>query len=235
VKPENPVPARPHLDRYNVFPHIEDTLSMTLREWMYFHNVMHRQYSLYQGLRVLKLPFDWVVLGDIIQDTRPEVIVEIGSFEGGTALWMAHLVDSLDLDTTVIGIDKDETPASVKHPRIEWVIGDCLEENTFRQVRDICGDRRGLVIEDSDHKYHITRQILEQYHDLVAIGSYLIVEDTIVEFLQLPPFPGPLRAVEEFAEDRAVEFVIDRSREKYIMTYNPKGYLLRVADRARAP
>lgn len=221
---------RKALDRYNVFPNIENVLGMTLREWMYFHNVMHRQYTLYHGLRVLKPPFDWVVLGDIIADTKPEIIVEIGSFEGGTALWMAHLVESLGMSTTIIGIDIDSTPTSVKHPQIEWVIGDCLDEGVLRRVTEIADGRRGLVIEDSDHKYHITRQILDRYAPLVAMNNYLLVEDTIVEFLNLPPFPGPLRAANEFIEAQAGKFVVDRSREKYIMTYNPSGYLLRVSE-----
>lgn len=221
---------RPALDRFNVFPNIENVLGMTLREWMYFHNVMHRQYTMYHGLRVLKPPFDWVVLGDVIQDTHPEVIIEIGSFEGGTALWMAHLVESLGWPTTVIGIDITDRPTTVKHPQIEWVIGDCLDPAVIARVDAICAGRRGLVIEDSDHKYHITKQILDLYERFVADGNYLIVEDTIIEFLNLPPFPGPLRAAQEFLEAQGGKFKLDRTREKYIMTYNPQGYLLRVGS-----
>jgi len=38
---------------------------------------------------------------------------------------------------------------------------------------------------------------------------------------------GPMEAVEEFlAENRS--FVSDRSREKFIMTFSPKGFLKRI-------
>jgi cephalosporin hydroxylase len=218
------------LDRYDVFPHIESCLNTTLREWLYFHNVMHRHYTSYLGHKVLKPPFDWVVLGDIIHDTRPNAVVEIGTYEGGTALWIAHLLDAMDSDAPVVGVDLSDKAASViTHPRITWVVGDALDPAVIERVEAACGGRQGLVIEDSDHKYHITKALLAAYERFVAVGNYLLVEDTIVEFLNLPPTPGPLRAVQEFVAERGDRFVIDRSREKYVLTYNPMGYLLRTA------
>jgi cephalosporin hydroxylase len=216
------------LDRYDMFPHIEDRLSMTVREWLMFHFTMHRHYTEYLGRKILKTPFDWIVLGDIIQDTRPEIIIEIGVYEGGAALWMANLLDSMQAPGQIIGIDIRDIPAAVQHPRISWVIGDCIDDRVVAQVEELCDGKRGLVIEDSDHKYHVTKSILNAYERFVAQGSYFIVEDTIVEFLGLPPTPGPLNAVKEFVAARDGAFVIDRSREKYIITHNPMGYLLRV-------
>src|SRR5688572_14533252 len=93
------------LDRFDMFPHVEERMTMTVREWLLFHYTMHRQYTKYLGKRVLKTPFDWVVLGDIIQDTRPPVIVEIGSYEGGSALWMANLLDAMGTPGRVVSID----------------------------------------------------------------------------------------------------------------------------------
>jgi len=215
------------LNRYDIFPHFENCLNMTIREWLYWHNVMHRHYTHYLDRKVLKPPFDWIVLGDIIYDTKPEVIIEIGAYEGGTTLWMAHMLDAMQLDTKIIGVDIRDTPTSVKHPRISWVIGDCLDPKVIAQINELAGERRGLIIEDSDHKYHITKSILEKYYHLVAKGCYFIVEDTAAEFMNVPPFPGPLNAAKEFVAEHADSFVIDRTREKYIMTYNPMGYLLR--------
>jgi cephalosporin hydroxylase len=216
------------LDRYDMFPHLENCLNMTLREWLYFHNVMHRHYTSYLGRKVLKPPFDWIVMQDIIHDTKPALIIEIGAYEGGFALWMAHLLDALQTDGRIIGIDIHETPTAVQHPRISWVIGDALDPETIARVDALCEGRRGMVIEDSDHKYHLTKAILQTYEKYVAPGCYFIVEDTVVEPMHLPPFPGPLNAVKEFVADHQDAFIIDRTREKYIMTYNPMGYLLRI-------
>ncbi|MBW2148404.1 MAG: hypothetical protein JRG73_10380 [Deltaproteobacteria bacterium] len=218
------------LDRYDMFPHIENCMTMTIREWMYFHNVMHRHYTRWMDRKVLKPPFDWVVLGDIIQDTKPEVIIEIGSYEGGCALWMANLLDAMDSRAQVIGIDVIDTPTKVQHPRITSLIGDCLAPEILERVEHLSAGRKGMVIEDSDHKYVTTRRILEKYHKFVAKDCYFVVEDTIVEFMNVPPFPGPLRAVKEFVKAHEDSFVIDRSREKYILTYNPMGYLLKIKE-----
>jgi cephalosporin hydroxylase len=217
------------MDRYDMFPHIEDRLTMTMREWLVFHYTMHRHYTRYLGRKVLKTPFDWVVLGDIIEDTKPEVIIEIGCYEGGSTLWMATLLDAMNSSTRIIGIDVQSTPTAVKHPRITWLIGDCLDAKILEQVEQLCGGTRGMVIEDSDHKYHVTKAILDTYERFVAPGCYFVVEDTIVEFIDMPPMPGPLKAVKEFMATRKDSFVIDRSREKYIITHNPMGHLLRIA------
>jgi cephalosporin hydroxylase len=216
------------LDRYDMFPHIEDRLTMTVREWLIFHYTMHRHYTRYLGRKVLKTPFDWIVLGDIIQDTRPSLIIEIGTFEGGTALWIANLLDAMQAPTRVIGIDLKPTASQIEHPRISWVTGDCLDPKVIAEVDRLSDGQRGMVIEDSDHKYHLTKAILNAYERFVSPGCYFLVEDTIVEFINMPPFPGPLGAVKEFVAERKNTFVIDRSREKYIITHNPMGYLLRI-------
>jgi cephalosporin hydroxylase len=231
--PPREAPARV-LDRYDVFPHIEDRLTMTVREWLVYHWTMHRHFTKYLGLKVLKTPFDWIVLGDILQDTRPEVVVAIGCYEGGDTLWMAHLLDRLDYPCQIIGVDVNPTPLSIEHPRISWVIGDATDPQTAARVAEICAGRRGMVIEDSDHKYTVTREILKLYERFVAPDCYFIVEDTIVDYIQMPPFPGPMKAVDEFIAARRSQFVVDRSREKYIVTHNPKGYLLRVGENGAA-
>ena len=217
------------LDRYDVFPHIEDRLTMTVREWLVYHWTMHRHFTKYLGRKVLKTPFDWIVLGDIIQDTRPEIIIEIGCYQGGSTLWMANLLDDMDVPSQIIGVDIQSTPTEVQHDRISWVIGDCLDNDVISQVEQLCNGRRGMVIEDSDHKYLVTKGILETYERFVAPGCYFVVEDTIVEFIDMPPFPGPLGAVKEFVAAHTDSFVIDRSREKYIITHNPMGHLLRIS------
>lgn len=222
--------AAPVLDRMNVFPHVEERMGMTVREWLYFHNVMHRHYTRYHGRALLKPPFDLMVLQDIVFDTRPEIIIEIGAFEGGATLWLAHLLDTMNCATEIITIDVRAIDPPLTHPRIRCVVGDAAAPATRSRVETLAAGRRGFVIEDSDHKQHVTRALLEHYWRYVAVGNYFLVEDTIVEAMQLPPYPGPLPAVREFLDSQGGRFVCDRSREKYILTYNPSGYLMRVRD-----
>jgi cephalosporin hydroxylase len=69
---------------------------------------------------------------------------------------------------------------------------------------------------------------LRVLHDLVTKGSYLVVEDTNINGHPVNPFfgPGPWEAVDAFLLEHP-EFEPDRGREKFMETFNPRGYLRR--------
>jgi cephalosporin hydroxylase len=86
-----------------------------------------------------------------------------------------------------------------------------------------------MVIEDSSHTYDHTLNVLRTYAPLVQIGDYFIVEDGICHHgLEVGPHPGPMEAIETFIAENS-HFEIDRQREAFVITWNPKGYLRRVA------
>jgi cephalosporin hydroxylase len=72
-------------------------------------------------------------------------------------------------------------------------------------------------------------QELNSYSELVTLGSYIIVEDTIIGGHPVKPHrkPGPMEAVKEFIKTNE-NFVIDKSREKFYLTFNRNGYLKKV-------
>ena len=84
-----------------------------------------------------------------------------------------------------------------------------------------------LVILDSDHSQAHVEAELEVYAPLVPIGCYLIVEDSNIGRIRKDLVPGPLEAIETFLA-RSDSFEIDRDREKFLITFNPSGYLRRV-------
>jgi len=82
---------------------------------------------------------------------------------------------------------------------------------------------------DSDHsKSHVLNE-LNLLAPYVSLGSYIIVEDTNIN--GHPSYPsfgeGPYEAVEEFLESTR-NFTVDYSKEKFLMTFNPNGYLKRI-------
>ena len=70
--------------------------------------------------------------------------------------------------------------------------------------------------------------MLRKYHSLVTVGSYLVVEDTILNHgITSGVNPGPYEAIEQFMKEND-DFQIDRSKEAFLATFNPKGYLKRI-------
>jgi cephalosporin hydroxylase len=63
----------------------------------------------------------------------------------------------------------------------------------------------------------------------LAVGCYLIVEDTNVNGNPVRPDfgPGPMEALNAFLTGRD-DFVSDPDRERFLLTLNPRGFLRRV-------
>lgn len=181
------------------------------------------------GEKSLKNPLDFWVYQEIIYEQRPDIILEIGNRYGGTTLAFAHLLDLLGKGR-VIGVDIQHDNIGKKtrdHPRISLIEGDACEKFPLI-MENIDGNEKILIIEDSSHTYQNTLNVLKTYRDLIPVGGYFIVEDSICHHgLDIGPAPGPYEAVETFIseDDR---FIIDRSRESFMITWNPKGFLKRV-------
>ena len=62
--------------------------------------------------------------------------------------------------------------------------------------------------------------------------AYLVVEDTNINGHPVYEAfgPGPMEAVQDFLKERD-DFEVDRSREKFLFTFNPGGWLRRRGDR----
>lgn len=210
--------------------YMENHLDMPLRKVLEIiqDGIMNR--TTYFGVKTLKGPIDSWIYQEIIFETQPDTIIEIGNANGGSALLLAHLCDNIGKGR-IIGLDlsHETVPPFVKsHPRITFIDGDaCL---TFAQVeRLLSKDEKILVIDDSAHTFDHTLNVLRLYSKLIKIGDYFIVEDGICHHgLDIGPNPGPYEAVAAFLKENEA-FEMDRSRERFLLTWNPKGYLRRVS------
>lgn len=175
-----------------------------------------------------KHPYDFWIYQEIVYNQKPDYIIEIGVARGGHLLALAHLCALLNKGK-VIGIDINlgrVHPKVRRHQRILLFEGDACE--VFDKVKEAIGDVDNiLVIEDSSHTYENTLKVLRKYFQLITIDRYFIVEDTICHHgLKVGPFPGPYEAVETFLSENP-NFVANREKESFIITWNPKGFLKR--------
>jgi cephalosporin hydroxylase len=141
----------------------------------------------------------FLVYQELIYQLRPDVILEFGNRCGGT-LALAHLCDALGKGK-INGLDiTHEMVADItrSHPRITLIEGDAC--TSYGQVKKLIND-----------------------HEQV-----LVIEDGICHHgLDIGPQPGPYEAVETFITEDS-NFEVERSKESFLITWNPKGFLRRV-------
>jgi len=207
---------------------MENHLNMPLKQVLEIMQNRIMEETFYFGIKTLKSPVDFWVYQEIIFQTQPDFIIEIGNFMGGSTLALAHICDNLKKGK-IIGLDlsHENVPNQVKeHPRIILIQGDACQ--SFEKVKNILGENSNImVIEDSAHTFDNTLAVLRTYSVLIKPGNYFIVEDSICHHgLEVGPDPGPFEAIEAFLKENS-NFESDRSRESFLITWNPKGYLKR--------
>ena len=180
----------------------------------------------WRGVHVLKAPTDMWVYQELISEIGPDLIIETGSCQGGSALFMRDVLDKIYPEGKIISIDitHKDIREDAKVPGIEFYLGDSVADETLIYIKAMIEAykcKRVMVILDSDHSEEHVSKELELYAPLVTIGSILVVEDTSNS-------PGPLAAVQSW-ELRQKGFKKNLMGEKYMLTFNRDGYWERIA------
>jgi cephalosporin hydroxylase len=121
-----------------------------------------------------------------------------------------------------------QLPAAVRRRlRDKALTASSTDPAVLAQVAERVADAGAvLVVLDSDHSRDHVLAELRAYAPLVTPGSCLVVEDTNVNGHPVDEAfgPGPMEAVQDFLKERD-DFEVDRSREKFLFTFNPGGWL----------
>ena len=172
---------------------------------------------------------DLWVIQETIWEIQPELLIECGTNRGGSAYFYAQLFDLMKKGK-VISIDITKMH-DLTHPRIEFIVGSSVDKSVVGQVKSAVSSIRGpvMVILDSDHAVDHVSKELEMYSTLVTRGSFILVQDGVID--NLPMFsagrPGPLPAIKEFLV-RHPEFEVDIERsERFLISHHPLGWLRR--------
>jgi cephalosporin hydroxylase len=161
------------------------------------------------GVTTWKVPLDLWVYQELLWELRPGLIVETGTAHGGSALYLATLCETIGTGE-VVSVDIGHWP-----DRLVAQVAERAE-----------GAGTVLVVLDSDHSRDHVLAELRAYAPLVTPGSYLVVEDTNINGHPVYEAfgPGPMEAVQDFLKERD-DFEVDRSREKFLFSFNPGGWL----------
>jgi len=216
---------------------IKDALDVKVRAGKYYW--IHQ--TTWFGEPILQLPQDMFAFQEIIFNTRPKFIVEVGAAWGGSLLFYSTLMEVLGGER-IIGVDiyipddlKERIGSFGKlSDRITWIKGSSVEVDTISQVKAVIGDSREvMIVLDSDHTHEHVLKELRLYSPLVGKGYYLICCDTVIEYQPEPDYrprpwgPGnnPKIALDQFFKEND-RFEVDKALgQKLLLTNNPGGYL----------
>jgi len=224
-------------------------LSLGTRKWLSQDEIVEefqkvyftkdRLKTTYLGIASLQYPTDNWTMQEIISELKPDVIVETGTNAGGTALFYATILEKVNDRGKVITVDVGEQDPRVGslplwQQRVEVIRGSSVADDVLEKIRGRVQGLRVLVTLDSLHtKEHVLKE-MQLYSPLVSHNSYLIVQDTQLMGHRIPLAmysaegrEGPFEAVQEFMKSNK-NFEIDRSRERFLLTANPSGFLKRV-------
>lgn len=181
----------------------------------------------WMGNRTYKSPLDLWVYQEIVFEKKPDIIIETGTAFGGSALYLANIMDIIGHGELIsIDTEKNDVP---NHDRITYLNGSSVDNSILEIINKSIIKKKVMVILDSDHsKKHVLEE-LKIYSNIVSTGQFLIVEDTNIggHPVHKKSGPGPWEAVRDFLEQDS-RFQIDRSKEKYLFSFNPKGFLYKV-------
>jgi cephalosporin hydroxylase len=197
-----------------------------------FHQMYYNSHvwlnTFWLGVPIQKCPLDLWIYQEIIFELRPDVIVETGTADGGSAFYLASLC-KLIRKGRVISIDIASQPNKPRSRRIKYLTGSSTSEEIYHRVKKmIKPGEKVMVLLDSNHTFDHVLTEMRLYSPLVTPGQYLVVEDTNINGHPVLPGwgPGPMEAVQFFVNENR-NFSIDKAREKLFVTFFPKGFLIR--------
>ena len=218
------------------------------------HQLQYSYNFAWLGRPIIQYPQDIIAFQEVVSYVKPDLIIETGIAHGGSLVLSASLLCLIDLmegldprqsSRKVVGVDIDirshNRKALDEHPlrfKMELIEGSSIDADIIAQVHSHAGGyEKVLVSLDSNHTHDHVLSELNAYADLVSLGSYCVVFDTVIEDLPAGSFPdrpwdvgnNPKTAVHEWLSVHP-EFEVDKNiDDKLLISVAPDGYLKRVS------
>lgn len=135
----------------------------------------------HRGCQLLKTGDYQAILNEVFWYLRPATIIELGTYCGGNAIWMADKLRVLEIDCRIYSMDINPSlieprAKEIKPANVTFLEGDNYKiEKTFPSSFLIDMPHPWLVIEDAHENLS---GVLEHFLQHMKTGDYFIVEDT---------------------------------------------------------
>jgi len=202
------------------------------------------------GACSMQFPGDNWVAQEIIFEIKPDLILEIGTGDGGTTLFYATILEKVNEQGRVITVSRESpdeyrdkleskllkkgytAPAKelrnkpkaydsrIWHEKVVFIKGDSEDPGVVDTVaKAIRGRKVFMLLDAQESKEHVLKD-LAHYALAVEAGSYIMVHDTVKAEVYA--------AVQQFVKENG-NFQVDHSREKFLITLSPSGFLKKVS------
>lgn len=202
--------------------------------WYYTEEIWKQ--TTFLGVRSAKSVCDMWNYQEILTDLKPSLVLEFGTYAGGSALYFAELLWLISPRYRVLTVDIDHSQIADRvrqHRGIEFLQSDTRSPVVTERFRELRREYPGpaFCILDSDHrKEHVLAELI-QIRSVTTAGDYVVVEDgNINGHPVLPEWgPGPYEAVEEYRTRFPDDYRVDGPRErKFGFTFAVNGFLIRL-------
>jgi cephalosporin hydroxylase len=227
---------------FDVDPHLEGTDGPTLPSPVpiaddlrdaftsaYYRSLAWRE-TRWLGREVPNAPTDLMMYQEILAEVQPDWVIETGTQSDGRAWFLAGVCDLLG-QGQVISVSPRPGKNPALHPRLRHVSAAPHAPEARDQVCEIVGpDPHAVVILGSRTRRDRTRREFELFAPLVPVGSYLIMEQTVLNGFPVDASfgPGPHEALRRIMNVHG-EFLADTTRERHALTFNQGGFLRRIS------
>jgi len=202
---------------------------------LWYYNSRVWEQTSWMGVQTYKFPMDMWNYQEILVSLQPSLVIEFGTWKGGSALFFASVLRQIGKPFTVVSVDIESDRISEKtksDPNIRLLTMSSACEEARSAIESLRRDRPGpaFAVLDSDHsKQHVLAELVNLRNVLVA-GDYLVVEDSNIN--GHPVFrgfgPGPYEAIQEYFRQFPNDYQRDLAREqKFGFSAAPNGFLIR--------
>ena len=174
-----------------------------------------------------RAPADLLAYAELIWRLRPDWIVETRTGPGGRALFLASICDLVG-NGRILSLEAHPLGEPPEHRRVTYLRAAPEVQSTVGRVREIVGEEpNALVILGASGGSDLDAA-LANLVPLVPVGSYVVVEDTVLGgHPAWPGFgPGPAIVAQKLTQTR--DFRPDPTLEFGIVSFNVDGYLKRI-------
>lgn len=171
----------------------------------------------WKGVQLGKDPFDFTLYTMLLWELKPATIIELGAFKGGSATWLADVLEAQGTDAKIFSFDIDLKRITANHHNVTYIKADLSDVGNLADFPVDSLPHPWLIVEDAHVNVY---NIMEFFSKHMMVGDYMIIEDTVVSVKHA--------AMKDFLLKQGDAFAVDTHYTDmfgYNVTWNINGYI----------